>query len=125
MNYKDGRKSTSPWPILVVLFILFPPLGILGAFVWFAYQQARKNGQVNDGQLKAEMESVRQKFLRQLKAEDVAEKPYQGQPHGHTPLSYSYDTCAREKRLEQLKVLKGAGLLDEVEYQQRKQAILK
>ena len=125
MNYKDGRKSTSPWPILVVLFILFPPLGILGAFVWFAYQQARKNGQVNDRELKTELEGVKQKFLRQLKAEDVAEKPYQGQPHGHTPHAYSYDACAREKRLEQLKVLKGAGLLDEVEYQQRKQALFK
>ncbi|MBO5918676.1 MAG: SHOCT domain-containing protein, partial [Oscillospiraceae bacterium] len=38
---------------------------------------------------------------------------------------YSYDACAREKRLEQLKVLKDAGLLDAVEYQQRRQEILK
>ena len=124
MNHMDDKKVTSPWPLLVVLFILFPPLGLVGACAWFAYQQAKKNGQVNDRELKTELEGVKQKFLRQLKAEDVAEKPNQGQPHGHTPLSYSYDACAREKRLEQLKVLKSAGLLDEVEYLQRKQAIL-
>lgn len=132
MNNMDEKKITSPWPVLVVLFILFPPLGILGAFVWFAYQQAKKNGQVNDRDLKLELEGIkrsgmaaREKFLRRLKEEDAAERPYQSQPHGHTPASYSYDACAREKRLEQLKVLKSAGLLDEVEYQQRKQAILK
>ena len=132
MNNMDEKKITSPWPVLVVLFILFPPLGILGAFVWFAYQQARKTGQIKDGQLRSEWESakrsgrtVKENLLRRLKEEDAAERPYQSQPHGHTPASYSYDTCAREKRLEQLKVLKSAGLLDEVEYQQRKQAILK
>ena len=132
MNNMDDKKITSPWPVLVVLFILFPPLGLLGAFGWFAYQQAKKNGQVNHRQLKAELEGIKrsgmaagEKFLRRLKEEDVAEQPHSSQPHGHTPLSYSYDACAREKRLEQLKVLKSAGLLDEVEYQQRKQAILK
>ena len=132
MNNMDNKKITSPWPVLVVLFILFPPLGLLGAFGWFAYQQAKKNGQVNDRQLKAELEGIkrsgmaaREKFLRRLKEEDVAEQPHSSQPHSHTPTSYSYDACAREKRLEQLKVLKSAGLLDEWEYQQRRQAILK
>ena len=127
MNHMDDKKISSPWPVLVVLFILFPPLGLLGVCVWLAYQQAKKNGQVNDRQWKAELGSIKaakDKFLRQLKEEDVEERPYQSQPHGHTPYAYSYDACAREKRMEQLKVLKSAGLLDEVEYQQRKQAIL-
>ncbi len=132
MDSFDEKKITSPWPVLVVLFILFPPLGILGVVVWLAYQQAKKNGQVNDRDLKSELEGIkrsgmaaREKFLRRLKEEDAAEQPYQSKPHGHTPTSYSYDACAREKRLEQLKVLKDAGLLDTVEYQQRRQAILK
>ncbi len=131
MNNMDEKKITSPWPVLVVLFILFPPLGILGGFVWFAYQQAKKNGQVNDRDLKSELEGIKrsgkavtENFLRRLKEESVAEQPYRSKPHGHTPVSYSYDACAREKRLEQLKVLKSAGMLDEVEYQQRRQAIL-
>ena len=132
MNTVDEKKITSPWPVLVVLFILFPPLGLIGAFVLLAYQQAKKKGQVNDRDLKSELEGIKrsgmaatEKFLRRLKEEDAAERPYQSQPHGHTPLSYSYDACAREKRLEQLKVLKDAGLLDAVEYQQRRQEILK
>ena len=59
-----------------------------------------------------------------MKEEEVREQPYKSKPHGHTPRAYSYDSCAKEKRLEQLKVLKDAGLLDDVEYHQRKQEIL-
>ena len=44
--------------------------------------------------------------------------------HGHTPTGYSYDACATERRLEQIKALKEAGILDEKEYQQRKARIL-
>ena len=44
--------------------------------------------------------------------------------HGHTPDGYSYDICATERRLEQIKALKEAGILDEKEYQQRKARIL-
>ena len=45
-------------------------------------------------------------------------------PHPHTPVNYSYDKCARDKRLEQIKTLKEAGLLDEAEYKKRRQDIL-
>lgn len=129
MNTVEEKKITSPWPILIVLFILFPPLALVGVCVLVAYKQAKKNGQVNDRQLRSELEGIRrsgmaakEKFLRRLKEEDAAEGPYRSHPH--TPVSYSYDSCAQEKRLEQLKVLKSAGLLDEVEYQQRRQEIL-
>lgn len=46
-------------------------------------------------------------------------------PHVYDPMTYSYDTCAREKRMEQLKVLRNAGLLDDVEYRQRREQIEK
>ena len=48
-------------------------------------------------------------------------QPYK---HPHTPVNYSYDACATERRLEQLKSLKDAGILDEKEYQVRKARIL-
>ena len=132
-NRNRNRKNEfSPAVMaLILLFFIFPPLAIVGAFVLVAYNQAKKTGQVNDKALKAELENLKrsgmaagEKFLRRLKEEDAAEQPYQSKPHGHNPISYSYDACAREKRLEQLKVLHEAGLLDAVEYQQRKQEIL-
>ena len=48
------------------------------------------------------------------------------QPYKHppTPVNYSYDACATERRLEQIKSLKDAGILDEKEYQVRKARIL-
>ena len=46
------------------------------------------------------------------------------QHHSHTPMAYSYDACAVERRLEQIKTLKEAGLLTEEEYKQRRQKIL-
>ena len=133
MDANRNRKNEfSPAVLaLILLFFIFPPLAIVGVFVLVAYKQAKKNGQVNDRDLKSEFDSLKrsgmaagEKFLRHLKEESVAEQPYHSKPHGHTPVSYSYDSCAREKRMEQLKVLKSAGLLDEVEYNQRKQEIL-
>ena len=48
-------------------------------------------------------------------------QPYR---HPHSPVNYSYDACATERRLEQIKSLKEAGILDEKEYQERKARIL-
>lgn len=48
-------------------------------------------------------------------------QPYR---HSHTPVSYSYDSCATERRLEQIKALKEAGILDEKEYQERRNRIM-
>ncbi len=122
MNSFNEKKITSPWPVLVVLFILFPPLGLIGIAALLAYNAAKKNAGAaapSPGRTKLSGQRLADFFT----SADTAERPYRS--HGHTPHSYSYDACAREKRLEQLKVLKGAGLLDEVEYQQRKQEILK
>lgn len=44
--------------------------------------------------------------------------------HDHTPLEYSYDGCAAQKRLEQLETLKSAGLITKEEYDQKRQEIL-
>lgn len=130
INDRNKNEFSPAALVLILLFFLFPPLAIVGAIGLVVYKQAKKNGQVNDRDLKSELEGLKrsgmaagEKFLRRLKEEDVAERPHKSHPH--TPVSYSYDTCAKEKRLEQLKVLKDAGLLDEWEYHQRRQAILK
>lgn len=128
----NGRKRNEVSPAvlaLILLFFIFPPFALLGGVFLALYNQAKKNGQISNKEMKAEWETLKrsgmaakEKFLRRMKEEDAAERPYKSHPH--TPVSYSYDSCAKEKRLEQLKVLKDAGLLDAVEYQQRRQDIL-
>ena len=128
----NNRKRNELPPIalvLVLLFFIFPPLAIIGGIAYAVYQQGKKTPSPEARQFRTEIENLKrtgktakEQFLRRMKEEDAAERPYKSHPH--TPLSYSYDSCAREKRLEQLKVLKDAGLLDEVEYNQRKQDIL-
>ena len=128
----NGRKRNEVSPAvmaLILLFFLFPPLAIVGAIFYAAYKQGKKNPAPESRTVRTEIENLKrsgktakEQFLRRMKEEGAAEQPYKSHPH--TPISYSYDSCAREKRLEQLKVLKDAGLLDEVEYQQRRQEIL-
>ena len=72
--------------------------------------------------LNTEFREARDQFIRHVKAEDMMEEKIH--PHPHTPVNYSYDKCARDKRLEQIKTLKEAGLLDEAEYKKRRQDIL-
>ena len=62
------------------------------------------------------------KFVSRMKAEEAIEKEFKSHPH--TPVSYSYDSCAKEKRLEQIRTLKNAGLLTEAEYRERRSSIL-
>ena len=64
-----------------------------------------------------------QKYKVHVSESDRMEEkqPYK---HPHTPVNYSYDACAIERRLEQIKSLKDAGILDEKEYQVRKARIL-
>jgi len=128
----NGRKRNEMSPAvlaLILLFFLFPPLAIIGAIFYLAYKQGKKNPSPESRTIRSELEqlkrtgtSAKEQFLRRMKEEGAAEQPYKSHPH--TPVSYSYDSCAKEKRLEQLKVLKNAGLLDDVEYSQRKQDIL-
>lgn len=54
----------------------------------------------------------------------MEEPPPAGEGHGHTPTSYSYDTCAAQKRLEQLETLKSAGLITTEEYKEKRKEIL-
>lgn len=99
---------------VVVLIPAFPPFGILwcgitGKLLSSALKQVKDQ--------RKETDSIPQ--YRMTVKEDRRE-----QFHSHTPVNYSYDECAMEKRLEQLDVLKGAGLLDNGEYAVRKQEIL-
>lgn len=113
------EKSVDPAVfVLILIFLFLPPLAPIAVVGFLIYRRARQAA----GQSQSGRDSVGQTILRRMKAEEAKEAPYK--PHAHTPVSYSYDSCAREKRLEQLKVLKDAGLLDEVEYSQRKQKIL-
>ena len=44
--------------------------------------------------------------------------------HGHTPMEYSYDSCAVDRRMEQLDVLYKAGLYTKEQYRAAKAKIL-
>ena len=113
------KKAVDPIVLVLILIFLFlPPLAPIAVVGFLIYKRVGQTA----GQNQTNRDSVGQTILRRMKAEEAKEAPYK--PHAHTPVSYSYDSCAREKRLEQLKVLKDAGLLDEMEYSQRKQAIL-
>ena len=130
INSPKRNEFTPAALVLILLFFLFPPLAIVGAIGLAVYKQGKKNPSPEARQFRTEIENLKrtgktakEQFLRRMKEENAAEQTYKSHPH--TPVSYSYDSCAQEKRLEQLKVLKSAGLLDEMEYQQRRQEILK
>ena len=112
---------------LVLLLPIFPPLGLIwcGVAGWGLYQTLKKEGKTKgdmERKLNTEFKAAREQFIRHVKAEDMMEEKIH--PHPHTPVDYSYDKCARDKRLEQIKTLKQAGLLDEAEYKKRRQDIL-
>ena len=113
------KKAVDPIVfVLILIFFFLPPLAPIAVVGFLIYKRAKQTADRD----RTHRERVGETILRRMKAEEAGEAPYK--PHAHTPVSYSYDSCAKEKRLEQLKVLKAAGLLDEMEYQQRKQKIL-
>ena len=116
---KQPERKGSPFAILVViLFFVAPPLGFVAAIALAVYGQSKKTATARSEQPQAQVKPL---FTKRTHT------PETGRPHVihvHTPQAYSYDGCAREKRLEQLETLKKAGLLEPVEYQQRRQAIL-
>ena len=118
------KKQIDPMVVVLILTFLFlPPLAPIALIIFLIYKRSKQSAV----EVKDEVEEFGEKLIRHLKEEAAKEKPYASKgakEHGHNPVSYSYDSCAKEKRLEQLKVLKDAGLLDETEYQQRRQAIL-
>lgn len=102
---------------LVGVFVLipaFPPFGIL----WCGITGKMLSSAIK--QAKAQRKETESKPKYRMRAKEDRRE----QIHSHTPVNYSYDECAMEKRLEQLDVLKGAGLLDDGEYAVRKQEIL-
>ena len=62
------------------------------------------------------------KYVSRVTEAGAREKEFKSHPH--TPVAYSYDSCAKEKRLEQIRTLKNAGLLTEAEYRERRSKIL-
>ena len=116
------KKAVDPAVVLLILtFLVLPPLAPIAIILFLIYKRSKQEAPAQD---KTEQESFGEKLIRRMKEEEIQEQTYQSKPHGHNPVAYSYDSCAKEKRLEQLKVLKDAGLLDDVEYHQRKQDIL-
>ena len=131
---------------LFFLLPLFPPFGLVWCFVIgkSLFNEVEMQGVVKknvEGKYtldKNKAKSVSQRSFDEVRAysTDAAKKyktrvsesdrmdekqPYK---HPHTPVNYSYDACAMERRLEQIKSLKDAGILDEKEYQERKRRIM-
>ena len=135
--------------LAIGVFVLLPLFGIFG-LVWCAvigkalFDNMKKAGIINkdvEGKYtfdKHKAKTVSQRSFEEVRAysKDAAAKykvhvsesdrmeekqPYK---HPHTPVNYSYDSCAQERRLEQIKSLKDAGIIDEKEYQVRKARIM-
>ena len=131
---------------LVFLLPLFPPFGLIWCLGIGAslFKELKVQGVIRkdvEGKYsldKNKAKSVSKRSFEEVRAysKDAAVKyktlvsesdrmeekqPYK---HPHTPVNYSYDACAMERRLEQIKSLKDAGILDEKEYQVRKARIL-
>ena len=119
---RNQKKQMSPGAlVLILLFFIFPPLAFVGAVFLAVYNQSKKNGGTPTRTRSQQVQDLGETLLRRMKEGAARQQP--GQSHSHTPMAYSYDSCAREKRLEQLKVLRDAGLLDVAEYQQCRQEI--
>lgn len=124
---------------LLFLLPLFPPFGL----IWCAvigkslFKELKMQGVVKkdvEGKYtfdkakaktvgQRDFEKAREQYKTRVSESDRMDEkqPYK---HPHTPVNYSYDTCATERRLEQIKSLKDAGILDEKEYQERKRRIM-
>ena len=87
------------------------------------WNKAKSAGQRSVEEVRAYSKDTAQRYKQHVSESDRMEE-YQPYEHPHTPVNYSYDTCATERRLEQIKSLKDAGILDEKEYQVRKARIL-
>ena len=117
---------------LLFLLPLFPPFGL----IWCAvigkslFKELKMQGVVKkdvEGKYtfdkakaktvgQRDFEKAREQYKTRVSESDRMDEkqPYK---HPHTPVNYSYDACATERRLEQIKSLKDAGILDEKEYQ--------
>lgn len=87
------------------------------------WNKAKSAGQRSFEEVRAYSKDAAERYKQHVKESDRMEE-YQPYKHPHTPVNYSYDACAKDRRLEQIKSLKDAGILDEKEYQVRKARIL-
>ena len=87
------------------------------------WKKAKSSGQRSFDEVRAYGKDAAARYKTHVSESNRMEEkqPYK---HPHTPVNYSYDSCARERRLEQIKSLKDAGILDEKEYQVRKARIM-
>ena len=146
----DPKNNLVVLGVFLAIGVLFLPVfGIFG-LIWCAvvgsalFKELKKQGVVNknvEGKYtfdKNKAKTVSKRSFDEVRTytRDTAQKykshvsesgrmeekqPYK---HPHTPVNYSYDACAMERRLEQIKSLKDAGILDEKEYQVRKARIM-
>ena len=87
------------------------------------WNKAKASSQRSFDQVRAYSKDAAAKYKQHVSESDRMDEKLP-RDHPHTPVNYSYDSCAREKRLEQLKNLKDAGILEETEYKRRRQDIL-
>ena len=88
-----------------------------------SFDQVRAYSKKSYEQARTYSQDAAKRYKTRVSESDRMEErqPYR---HPHTPNAYSNDACARERRLEQIKALKDAGILDEKEYQKRKADIM-
>ena len=110
MNRQPEKEKSSAAFLVIALFILVPPLGILAAIALAVYSKSKKTPAAGS---------------RPARPAGIGGTPARpNAAHGHTPETYSYDGCAVEKRLEQLDALKKAGLMEREEYEKFRQKIV-
>ncbi len=85
--------------------------------------KAKSAGKRSFEEVRAYTKDTAKKVKTHVSESDRMEE-HQPYEHPHTPVNYSYDSCAQERRLEQLKSLKDAGILDEKEYKERRERVM-
>ena len=87
------------------------------------WNKAKASGKRSFEEVRAYSKETAVKFKQHV-SESGRMEEHQPYKHPHNPVNYSYDSCAIDHRLEQLKSLKDAGILDEKEYQVRRTRIM-
>ena len=96
-----------------VLTVIAPPIGIF-LIVW----------DMIDDRKKKKAKKTESLQLAPKKVSVIRWKGQEEKPHGHTPVQYSYDSCAATHRLEQLTVLYKAGLYTKEQYREARTKLL-
>ena len=116
-------SDTALTVFLVILTVLMPPVGLVALFLRALAKGSSKKAKVDSAaDWKRTTQTAAQKVTRYMTSADNREEDVATWPskHGHTPLAYSYDACALDKRLQQLKDLYEAGLYTKEQYLEAK-----